>query len=226
VKIWDTATGRETLTLRGHTDGVHGVHWDPNGYRLATRDEPGNVLVWDATAGYLAERSAATHAGLKERIHRDPGDTVARRTRAEVFARQGDWDAAAADFAELARRTGFEADCYPAGWWVVADPGDHAPPFPLAAGAPARWVAPADDPNGYVSLPADAAVAVTRVYVAQATTVTLEIGPVRPGRLWVNGLALDSAAPGRVELLAGWNLLALAPGNGPRELFVRFRAER
>src|SRR5262249_18005812 len=105
VKIWDATTGRETLTLRGHTDGVHGGHWDPNGYRLATRDEPGNVLIWDATAGYLAERSAATHAGLNERLHHDPGDTVARRTRSEVFARQGDWDAAAADFAELARRT-------------------------------------------------------------------------------------------------------------------------
>jgi WD40 repeat protein len=139
VKIWDAVTGRETLTLRGHIDGVHGVHWHPDGCRLATRDEPGNVLVWDATAGYLAERSAATHAGLNERIRRDPADTSARRVRAEVFARQGDWDAAAAEFAELARRTGSDACWYPAGWWVVAGPGDHPPAFPPAAGgAPAR----------------------------------------------------------------------------------------
>src|SRR5262249_37568610 len=134
---------------------------------------------------------------------------------------------AAAEFAELARRTDGAACCYPAGWWVVADPGAGPLAFPPAAGAPpARWVAPADDPNGYVAPPADAPAAVTRPVGARATTITLEVGPVRPGRWWVNGQARDPAAPPRVELPVGWSVLALAPGNGPREWFVRFRAER
>jgi WD40 repeat protein/serine/threonine protein kinase len=226
VKVWDVATGRETLTLRGHADSVQGVHWHPNGCRFATRDATGNVFLWDATTGFLAERSAAALPWLNERIRRETSGTTARRLRAEVLARQGDWDAAASEFGEVARRSEPDAAVYPAGWWLVAGAARPSA-FPPAEGEPAaRWIAPASDPNGYVSLPNDATAAVCRLFVPRATTVELEIGPTRPAGLWVNGQPQDPVAPGRVTLPAGWNFLALEPGEGSRELFMRFRADR
>ena len=34
--MWDAATGKELLTLRGHTGLVYSVAWSPDGKRLAT----------------------------------------------------------------------------------------------------------------------------------------------------------------------------------------------
>jgi WD40 repeat protein/serine/threonine protein kinase len=225
VKLWDPASGQETLTLRGHADMVTGVHWHPDGCRLATRDGRGNVLIWDATPGFLGERSATTLPGLGERIRRDPADTTARRLRAEVLARRGDWDAAAVDFAELARLSASAAAVYPAGWWALARPEDRPAPFPPPAGAAtARWLAPADDPNGFVSLPTDGTTAVSRVFAPQRIMVVLDIGPVTPGRLWLNEKAIGAAGPRPilVEMREGWNSLSVR--GGPSERFVRWRA--
>ena len=38
VKVWDAATGRETLTLRGHTDSF-GAAFSPDGRRIASASE-------------------------------------------------------------------------------------------------------------------------------------------------------------------------------------------
>jgi hypothetical protein len=185
------------------------------------------VFFWDATPGFLAERSTASLPALNERLRHDPADTVARRRRAEVLARQGDWDGSAAEFTELARLAGADSGVYAAGWWVVPGPTDRPPAFPPANGEPpATWVAPADDPNGFVSLPRSASVAVCRLFVARPISVTLRINLGQGAGLWVNGQPLKPAAPNRVDLAAGWNVLALAPGDGPRELFVRWLSDK
>ena len=40
-------------TLRGHTGGVHGVAFSPDGKRIHAQDEAGKVSTWDARSGGL-----------------------------------------------------------------------------------------------------------------------------------------------------------------------------
>lgn len=55
VKIWDSLTGVETLTLRDHTHFVRSVDWHPDGLRLASTGRDGTVLIWDSSRGYRRE---------------------------------------------------------------------------------------------------------------------------------------------------------------------------
>jgi eukaryotic-like serine/threonine-protein kinase len=55
VNVWDAATGRETLTIKGHKGSVSSVAFSRDGKRLASAggelDKPGEVKVWDAATG-------------------------------------------------------------------------------------------------------------------------------------------------------------------------------
>ena len=51
VRIWDAASGAETLTLKGHTRPVHSVVFSPDGERLASAGQDQTIKVWDLVTG-------------------------------------------------------------------------------------------------------------------------------------------------------------------------------
>jgi WD40 repeat protein/serine/threonine protein kinase len=51
VKIWDARTGRETLSLKGHTGHVTSVIFSPDSKRLASSSNDNTVKVWNAQTG-------------------------------------------------------------------------------------------------------------------------------------------------------------------------------
>ena len=50
MKVWDAASGQETLTLKGHTDWVSSVAFSPDGKRLVSGSHDKTLKVWDAPA--------------------------------------------------------------------------------------------------------------------------------------------------------------------------------
>ena len=62
VKVWDAATGQETLTLKGHTGAVASVAFSPDGKRLASASCDRTVKVWDAATGQESSPSRGTPA--------------------------------------------------------------------------------------------------------------------------------------------------------------------
>ncbi len=47
IRLWDVASGQETLTLRGHGDQVHGLAFSPNG-RLLASGSIHQIKLWEA----------------------------------------------------------------------------------------------------------------------------------------------------------------------------------
>ena len=51
LKVWDTDTGREFCTLKGHTDSVRGVALSGDGRRAVSASDDHTLRVWDVETG-------------------------------------------------------------------------------------------------------------------------------------------------------------------------------
>jgi WD40 repeat protein/serine/threonine protein kinase len=51
IKMWDTSTGQELKTLRGHTGGVGRVAFTPDGQRLVSSSNDQTIRIWDVSTG-------------------------------------------------------------------------------------------------------------------------------------------------------------------------------
>ena len=51
IKLWDTVTGTELFTLKGHLDTVYSVAFSPDGKRLASGSGDNIIKIWDTAKG-------------------------------------------------------------------------------------------------------------------------------------------------------------------------------
>ena len=51
AKVWEAASGKELLTLKGHSGAIHSVAFSPDGQRIVTGSEDGTAKVWEAASG-------------------------------------------------------------------------------------------------------------------------------------------------------------------------------
>jgi WD40 repeat protein/Tfp pilus assembly protein PilF len=65
VRLWDTATWRETAVLRGHASDVSAVSWSPDGRRLASAGVDRTLKLWDVATG----QETATLSGHALGVH-------------------------------------------------------------------------------------------------------------------------------------------------------------
>lgn len=56
VKIYETATAKEILTLKGHTKRVRALDVSPDGKTIATGSQDSNIIIWNAETGAELKR--------------------------------------------------------------------------------------------------------------------------------------------------------------------------
>ncbi|HEX8339634.1 MAG TPA: serine/threonine-protein kinase [Tepidisphaeraceae bacterium] len=242
IKLWHAATGREALTLDCGGNMVHAVAWAPDGLRLATASEDHKVRIFDATPGYVRARSPRCLPVLDRRRPYGAPTGADWQLRAEIHARQGEWDAAIECVRQRMRLDPQLRWCVLGGWVAgphAADLSDRSPPplalypeDPVATAHDRRvdWLPVMLDGNGHVNFgemfdgASDiSACAQLRIYSAGRQEVTVLLGSDDGARLWLNGQAIHEASGQRravpetdaipAALEPGWNTLTARVAN-------------
>ena len=76
LKVWDVATGGETVAFKGHSGGVVSVAFSPSGERVASASADGTIKMWDAATGQESRTLGACRLGRQRGVQ--PGREAAR----------------------------------------------------------------------------------------------------------------------------------------------------
>lgn len=66
VRVWDLHTGRVLRTLQGHTQGIMGVGFSPDGAQLSSGGQDGQIRLWRATVGNSYELTHVQNGHSKD----------------------------------------------------------------------------------------------------------------------------------------------------------------
>jgi WD40 repeat protein len=72
IRLWDAATGRELLTLVGHTGWAMGLAFSPDGRLLASTSLDGTVKLWSLSLGTETLAASVPPAGFGTRVAFSP----------------------------------------------------------------------------------------------------------------------------------------------------------
>ena len=50
IRVWDAGTGLELLTLKGHSNGIYGVAFSPDGNRIVSGSADNTAKIWDVSS--------------------------------------------------------------------------------------------------------------------------------------------------------------------------------
>jgi len=80
ARLWDAATGKELVVLRGHKSKVVSAVFSPDGKRLVTASLDGTARVWDVATGKEVAATEATECCLRGAIFSSDGLRVLTAT--------------------------------------------------------------------------------------------------------------------------------------------------
>jgi hypothetical protein len=142
--LWETRTGQEFLTLRGHTGSIHRIGWVAGTDSLVTAGEDGTLRAWDLHSGKISYRWDA-HAGGVLALDVHPGGRIVsagRDRRVKVWETDGRLVANLGPTADEATRVTWAADARSLAsgdgsgevrLWNLADSTSSRLPSPVAS---------------------------------------------------------------------------------------------
>jgi WD40 repeat protein len=113
VFVWEALSGREFLTLRGHTKGVNGMAWDESADRLVTSCDDGKLQAWDlhtgkAVTGWNAHEGGTLGVAVLRSLGRIA--SAGRDRRIKIWSRDGKLLADLGPTADQATRVAWISD--------------------------------------------------------------------------------------------------------------------
>jgi WD40 repeat protein len=73
IRIWDVQRMRLVTAVRGHNQAIWGLAWSPDGSRLATSADDGEIRIWDIAPDEESALVEARGLGLRPLTEQERG---------------------------------------------------------------------------------------------------------------------------------------------------------